>query len=507
VFKISAEPLEKLPRKETLVSPQAGAYTEFEGWVRNRNEGRAVTSLEYEVFPELAQTEGALIIEEAKARFEILDIACIHRVGQLQIGEMAVWVGVTARHREAAFKACRYVIDEVKARVPIWKKECYQDGDSHWVNCVECGRHGKPTGDAEKVFYDRQVRLPQLGDAGQQTLKRSRVLVVGAGGLGCPALQYLAAAGVGFIGICDDDRIDRSNLHRQILFNYNDVDRLKVDVAAERLRTQNPFIEVEPIAERVGVENVEGLVAGYDIVIDGTDNFKTKFLLHDACFMAGIPLVHAAIYQFEGQLQVFRPTAGTGCLRCLWPIVPEEGCVGACAEVGVLGAVPGVIGGMQATETLKILLGLPGVSDDVTLLIDLASCRTDRVTRPRDPNCPLCGETPQIQQIETAHYSPDITEPWVVDLAESRELRLQQFEIVDVRSLAERADNPDWMLNLRHLTATDIEPFKALDPARDYLLACSRGSRCRYLAAQLRATGCENFYFLRQGIEALEEFL
>ncbi|HZH97503.1 MAG TPA: ThiF family adenylyltransferase, partial [Fimbriimonadaceae bacterium] len=329
----------------------AGAFVTFDGRVRDHNEGQAVLRLEYEAYDELAVSEGERILEEARQRFDVLGIECVHRVGLLEIGDVAVRVGVAAAHRGEAFRACEFVIDEVKRRVPIWKKEYYASGASDWINC----HSGEAAMEAEAAYYARQVRLPDLGQEGQSKLKAARVLVVGAGGLGSSALLYLAASGVGKIGISEDDVLSPSNLHRQVLYNWADVGKPKAALAARRLLALNPFVTAE-VHARITTDNALAIFQDYDLVLDCTDNFRSKFLLSDAAVAARKPLVQASIYQYEGQLHVYDPKVNSPCLRCTWPEIPAEDCVGSCAEVGVMGVLPGVFGALQASEAIKLIL-------------------------------------------------------------------------------------------------------------------------------------------------------
>src|SRR4051812_49386997 len=296
-FRFSSLPLDPAALQRELRDDHCGGFAAFEGWVRDHNEGHAVTRLEYEAFAELAEKEGARIVQAAIEKFGVMRAQCVHRIGSLGPGEVAVWVGVSAAHRDEAFRACRYIIDEVKHRVPIWKKEHYVNGDSGWVNCERCALpsaheherghdhahdHGHAQDHAVPVpDYSRQVALREVGVAGQARLRAASVLVVGAGGLGVPVLQYLAGAGVGRLGIIDGDQLEPSNLHRQTWYALADCGREKAQLAAERVRALNPEVRVEAHALRLDAGNCERLAHGYDLVLDCSDNFSTKFLLND----------------------------------------------------------------------------------------------------------------------------------------------------------------------------------------------------------------------------------
>ena len=401
-FTFSSEPLDPQRHRAELADPASGGYASFEGWVRDHNEGRRVERLEYEAFEALAIKEGERIVADAVARFGVSRAACVHRVGSLDIGDLAVWVGVSSAHRGEAFAACRYIIDEVKHRVPIWKKEHYTDGDSGWVNCERCAAaahdhdhahahaHAHAPAESARAFehdYSRQVALPEVGATGQAKLAAASVLVVGAGGLGVPVLQYLAAAGVGRIGILDGDHVEASNLHRQPLYGIADVGRAKAEVAAARLAMLNRDTQVDAIASHATRDNIDELVAGYDLVVECTDNFRAKFLVNDAVVRAGKPAVFASVHQYEGQLQVYRPEPDWPCLRCLWPAAPRDGLVGNCAEAGVLGPVPATLGAMQAMQALQLILGLHAGSSPALVMVDLLTLQTRRVSARRDPDC------------------------------------------------------------------------------------------------------------------------
>lgn len=250
---------------------------------------------------------------------------------------------------------------------------------------------------AEQDFYDRYSRhllLPQVGEAGQRTLQNARVLVLGAGGLGAPASFYLAAAGVGHLRLADHDRVERSNLHRQIIHTDASIGQLKVDSARERLQALNPSIAVETVAERVTSDNIDRLMAGVDVVLDGSDNFPLRYLLNDACIKHATPLVHAAIERFDGQVAVFdagRQRGVAPCYRCLFPEPPPPEFAPNCSEAGVLGVLPGLAGVLQATEVLKLLLGIGTPLTGRLLRFDALGMRF-RETRIRpDPQCPVCA--------------------------------------------------------------------------------------------------------------------
>ena len=251
--------------------------------------------------------------------------------------------------------------------------------------------------DEELARYARHLVLRQVGGAGQAAIRKARVLVVGAGGLGSPCALYLAAAGVGTIGLVDDDHVSLSNLQRQILFRTADVGRAKVQAGGEALKALNPGVQIDVHPKRVTEANVMDLISGYDIVADGTDNFATRFLLNDACFFAGKPLVSAAVTEFEGQLAVYAPPGP--CYRCLFPAPPPQGTVPSCSEAGVLGAAAGVMGSLQALEVLKLAGGFGQPLAGKVLAYKALSAEFRTATLARDPDCPLCGNAPEIHDL------------------------------------------------------------------------------------------------------------
>jgi molybdopterin/thiamine biosynthesis adenylyltransferase len=254
--------------------------------------------------------------------------------------------------------------------------------------------------DQQLERYARHIILPELGGKGQERLLQSSVLVLGAGGLGSPLLMYLAAAGVGRIGIIDDDAVDLSNLQRQVIHATDKVGRPKVESAAAAIAAINPDVAVEAMAVRLDVKNVMDLVPRFDIVADGSDNFATRFLLNDACYFARRPLVSGALLRFEGQVSTFRAFEGDNpCYRCIFPAPPPEGMIPTCAEGGVLGAVAGTIGCMQATEVIKELTGIGESLAGRLVVMDALSATFRRIGVKRDPACALCGTQPTITDL------------------------------------------------------------------------------------------------------------
>jgi molybdopterin-synthase adenylyltransferase len=254
--------------------------------------------------------------------------------------------------------------------------------------------------DDEITRYSRNILLAEVGGTGQAKLRAARVLVVGAGGLGCPLVMYLAAAGIGTIGVVDDDVVDLTNLQRQIAHTTGRVGAPKVDSLAEAVHAINPDTRLELHPVRLTAANVAPLVAAYDLVCDGSDNFPTRFLLNDACVLAGRTLISAAVLRFDGQLSTFKP--GGPCYRCLYPAPPPDGLIPTCGEAGVLGAVVGVMGSLQAAEVLKEVLGVGQGLAGRLLVWDALDARFRTIHLPRDPACPACGDHPTIHDL-SAH--------------------------------------------------------------------------------------------------------
>jgi sulfur-carrier protein adenylyltransferase/sulfurtransferase len=247
--------------------------------------------------------------------------------------------------------------------------------------------------------YARHVILPGIGGEGQRKLMASKVLVIGAGGLGSPAAMYLAAAGVGTLGLVDFDRVELSNLQRQLLHDTEDVGRPKVESARDRLSELNPNVEVVTHQALLSSENAFEVLGGYDVVVDGTDNFPVRYLVNDATQMLGLPLAYGSIYQWEGQATVFLPGQETPCYRCLFPEPPPPGTVPSCAEGGVFGVLPGIIGSIQAVEAIKLLLGVGETLAGTLLLYDALRSEFTSVKLRWDPDCPVCGKHPTVTEL------------------------------------------------------------------------------------------------------------
>jgi molybdopterin/thiamine biosynthesis adenylyltransferase len=245
--------------------------------------------------------------------------------------------------------------------------------------------------------YQRQIIMPEVGSIGQRKLIDAKVVMIGAGGLGSPTAFYLAAAGIGTLGIVDFDVVDMSNLHRQILHGHSDIGRPKVESAADTLRDINPDVNIVAFNEPLSSENAKRILGQFDIVVNGSDNFPTRYLVNDACYFLKKPLVDGSIFRFEGQATVYQP--GNGCYRCVFPEPPPPGAVPSCADAGVLGVLPGIIGSIQAVETIKLILGQGTPLTNRMLIFDSLDMDFRQVKVRRDPNCPVCGDEPSITEL------------------------------------------------------------------------------------------------------------
>ncbi len=367
------------------------------------------------------------------------------------------------------------------------------------------------TGDDRRRF-SRHLLLPEIGEAGQERLKCASVFVAGAGGLGSPVLLYLAAAGVGRIGIADHDVVDESNLQRQVIHATPDAGRKKVEVARERITALNPGVDVRVHPERLEASNAREIIAAYDLVVDGTDNFPARYLLNDTAFFLGLPLVYGAVYRFEGQASVFDPARGGPCYRCLHPAPPAPGAAPSCAEAGVLGVVPGLVGLVQAAEALKILLGIGSTLAGRILLADALSMRFRDVKLAKNPACPLCGSHPSIREIrdEGATCSPGAP-----GANEGGTMAIPKITVKELKKRWEKGDRPA-LLDVRepaeydraHLGGTLIplgeleDRVGELDPKREWVVHCKAGGRSSRAVVFLMSKGFADVKNLEGGIMA-----
>jgi adenylyltransferase/sulfurtransferase len=351
----------------------------------------------------------------------------------------------------------------------------------------------------ELLRYSRHLILPDVELDGQKRIREARVLLVGAGGLGSPTALYLAAAGVGTLGIVDFDTVDLSNLQRQVLHGTSDVGRPKIDSARDRIVDLNPHVVVETHRTPLTSANALEILAKYDIVVDGTDNFPTRYLVNDACVMLGKPNVYGSIFRFEGQASVFSSAEGP-CYRCLFPHPPPPGLVPSCAEGGVLGVLPGLVGTIQATETLKLILGIGDTLSGRLLLIDTLGMRFHTVRVPRDPNCPACGtrEITELVDYEAFCGMPggmvtkestngEMSEITPSELAK-RLAAHEEFTLIDVREPYEWQIGRIEGARLIPLGTLQDE-ISTLDSAKEIVVYCRSGKRSADAVRQLNAAG------------------
>ncbi|CAN5882592.1 molybdopterin-synthase adenylyltransferase MoeB [soil metagenome] len=364
--------------------------------------------------------------------------------------------------------------------------------------------------------YSRHLILPEVGPDGQRRLKAGRVLCVGAGGLGSPAALYLAAAGVGTLGIIDFDAVDLSNLQRQILHGTPDVGRSKLQSAKDRLTALNPSVKVESYETALTSKNALELFKQYDIILDGTDNFATRYLVNDACVLLGKPNAYGSIFRFEGQASVFA-TKGGPCYRCLYPEPPPPGLVPSCAEGGVLGVLPGVIGTIQATESIKLLLGAGGTLIGRLLLYDAWGMKFRELKLRRDAECPVCGDNPTVRElidydqfcgVSPAQAAPAPADPpdfetTVVDLKRAIDSGKAPY-ILDVREPQEFqiCRIPGSVLIPLGQVGSRVAEITAAAEGRPVVVNCKMGSRSAKAVQLLRAQGLERAQNLKGGILA-----
>jgi len=360
--------------------------------------------------------------------------------------------------------------------------------------------------------YSRHLILPEVGMAGQKKIKAASVLCIGAGGLGSPIAMYLAAAGVGKLGLLDFDTVDFSNLQRQIIHGTEDVGRPKIQSALETIRSINPNCEVVTYNTRINSENALDIIRPYDIVVDGTDNFPTRYLTNDACVLLKKPNVYGSIFRFEGQASVFAPHLGGPCYRCLYPEPPPPGMVPSCAEGGVLGVLPGIVGCIQATEILKLIIGKGTSLVGRLMLFNALDMKFREVKLRRDPQCPICGDQPTIKELidyemfcgitpEPAQPAQHPDEVTVQDMKRALDDPKLGVKVIDVRE-------PD-EYEIAHIQGVPQVPlsqlgqrFTELDPNHQYYIHCKSGVRSMKALLFLREQGFKYLKNVKGGIAA-----
>ncbi len=365
----------------------------------------------------------------------------------------------------------------------------------------------------EIARYSRHLIMPEVALDGQKKLKQAKVLTIGAGGLGAPLAMYLAAAGVGTLGIVDFDVVDESNLQRQIIHGTSDVGRKKMESARDTILDINPNVKVEAYEEPLTSENALDIFKDYDIIVDGTDNFPTRYLVNDACVLLGKPNVYGSIFRFEGQASVFYAKEGP-CYRCLYPEPPPPGLVPSCAEGGVLGILPGAVGTIQATETVKLILGIGDPLIGRLLLYDALGMSFRQMKLRKDPNCPVCGENPTVTELidyqefcgipqanaqEAANAVPEIS---VQDLKQ----KLDNGESVNVLDVREPHEYEVANIGARLIPLAELpQRLVELDQDANFAVHCKTGGRSARAVKLLQDAGFQNVYNVKGGINAWSE--
>ncbi len=361
----------------------------------------------------------------------------------------------------------------------------------------------------ERLRYSRHLLMPEVKLEGQERLKAARVLCIGAGGLGSPALLYLAAAGVGTIGLVDFDTVDISNLQRQILHGTSDIGRKKSESARDRLTEANPHVALEVHDTRFSSENAQALVASYDVVLDGSDNFATRYLSNDVCVWARKPNVYGSVFRFDGHSSVFAPHLGGPCYRCLFPEPPEPGTIPNCAEAGVLGVVPGIIGLIQAVETIKLIIKVGEPLVGRLLSFDALKMKFRDFNLRRDPQCPVCGDAPTI--FEPIDYEGFCSPPTTVGTSEIPTISVGQLK----EKMSERSDllildvREPFEFEIARIDGSTLIPLaeladrlRELATDRQIIAVCKSGVRSAYAVQLLRRSGFAKSFNLAGGVDA-----
>ena len=447
-------------------------------------------------------------------------------VGEL-LRQLAAANGELGKHLFGADGSLRnfvnVYVNEEDIRYQDGEDTAVKNGDTISIVPSIAGGSGASLSAAELARYSRHILIPDVGRAGQERLKAGSALLIGAGGLGSPLALYLAAAGVGRIGIVEFDKIDETNLQRQILYGTSQVGQSKLQRAQERLADLNPAITIEPFEEPLTSANALELFARYDVVADGTDNFPTRYLVNDACVLTGKPNVYGSIFRFEGQISVFNYQGGP-CYRCLYSEPPPPGLVPSCAEGGVLGVLPGVVGALQANEVIKALLGLGEVAAGRLVIYDALKLSFRQLKLRRNPQCVVCGERPTVTELidyeqfcgvpalNGSSGGPSAAAPGAdgagggireIDVHELQErlARGAGVLLIDVRE--------PWEAEINHIEGADLIPLgelpdrlAELDPQASYVVHCKMGGRSANAVAQMQQAGFRDVVNLEGGISA-----
>ena len=447
-------------------------------------------------------------------------------VGEL-LRQLAAANGELGKHLFGADGSLRnfvnVYVNEEDIRYQDGEDTAVKNGDTISIVPSIAGGSGASLSAAELARYSRHILIPDVGRAGQERLKAGSALLIGAGGLGSPLALYLAAAGVGRIGIVEFDKIDETNLQRQILYGTSQVGQSKLQRAQERLADLNPAITIEPFEEPLTSANALELFARYDVVADGTDNFPTRYLVNDACVLTGKPNVYGSIFRFEGQISVFNYQGGP-CYRCLYSEPPPPGLVPSCAEGGVLGVLPGVVGALQANEVIKALLGLGEVAAGRLVIYDALKLSFRQLKLRRNPQCVVCGERPTVTELidyeqfcgvpalNGSSGGPSAAAPGAdgagggireIDVHELQErlARGAGVRLIDVRE--------PWEAEINHIEGADLIPLgelpdrlAELDPQASYVVHCKMGGRSANAVAQMQQAGFRDVVNLEGGISA-----
>ncbi len=460
MFTIKSNQILSTDLNELLQDKGSGGVVIFEGKVRNNNEGKTVKSLEYQVYHSLALKEGNKIIEEAKNKFSINGAWAIHREGHLELEDIAIIIGTMAKHRSDAYKANQYIIDQIKLRLPIWKKEHYLCEEPKWVFCKDHLHHAHI---CSHEYYKKQSNIID-----QNKLTQKKVIVIGAGGLGCSVLTSLAQAGIGEITIVDFDQVSATNLHRQFLYSPHQVGEFKSEIAKLKLKEMNPLIKIRSLCLDINQLNAINILKDQDLVIDCTDNLLTKYLLHDSCIKIILPLITGSVFKNQGTIRTFNHDFSQGCFNCYSPKNQTDEFIGNCNDFGVLGSTVNFFGSLMASEAIQFFNKSLNESLKHTLLIDLENLTFQKILNKKNQNCIKCSN----QDFEvTIFKNLEVTNDQLSD----------DSNIIDVKSLS----------------INEVIPL--LTPDKKNVLFCHRGIRSKSITISLREQGYSNTFSLKGG--------